>query len=153
MLQQWKAELNEAKSSLRDVIAKLAECDSSVVEPPFNLMLAGTKIGYVPPWRGMKILGSMISGDGKSKVDIEYRIGKAWKAFWLQKGKCCNQLVDPAVRIRALEVFIKPVLMYASGSWTPTADDLQSLLSCHLQMCRIILGSKPRPGELYHEAA
>ena len=83
-------------------------------------------------------------------MDIEHRIGKAWKAFWSQR-KCCNELVDAALRIRALEVFIKPILLHASGSWTPMPDDLQHILSCHLQMCRIVLASKPKQGEPYHE--
>ena len=99
----------------------------------------------------MKILGSQITGNARSSEDTRESISKAWRAFWAMKGKFCNDLVDPSIRIKALEVFIRPVLLYAAGSWTPSKSDLQALRACHLQMSRVIIGRRRCSQEPWHE--
>ena len=61
-------------------------------------------------------------------------MSKAWAGFWLQKQTLLNPHVDPLIRIKALDVWIKPTLLYGSGAWTPTKADLEKLLQTHKAM-------------------
>ena len=131
---ELEAIIESLRGKVREIQNSLSENDFDNFAPTFDIRLEGKPIGYIPPWKPMTVLGSNITGDARSSRDIKLKIAKAWRAFWSMKHKFCNPLVDASIRIKALEVFIKPLLLYAAGSWTPSKSDLRALLSCHLQM-------------------
>ena len=45
----------------------------------------------------------MITGDGKSEVELESRIKSAWKAFWANKNILLNRKSPVKMRIKAME--------------------------------------------------
>ena len=59
--------------------------------------------------------------------------------------------MDPAIRIRVLEVSIAPVILYGVGTWTPTKGDLEKVFQAHMGMCKKILDAQRRPQEEWPE--
>ena len=136
---------------LRERIAlldrSLIEADDTVIEPEYCIKVNDIKIQYIHPEKPMNILGSLVTGAGKSAADIDNRVAKSWAAFWAQKQIFLNKHVDAATRIRALNILILPVLLYSAGSWTPTKADLSKLALLHMKLCKRILMSKLQPEE------
>ena len=146
-----KQELNDIKGRMREAERLLGDGDKEVYPPSFTIFVVGQPIKYKPGHQAMLLLGSMISGSGKTQADTDHRISKAWGAFWLNKDKLLCREVDPAIRLRALNAFVGTTLLYGSASWTPTKSELQRVHTTHMKMSRLILGSKHVPGEQYHE--
>ena len=147
-----KHEVKQAMSSLQLLQEQRRQLESQLAddvkyEPDFCFEVAFAKAKYVHPEDGMKLLGSIVTGAGKTGKEVSHRIEKAWRAFWSQKSILLNTLVDPQVRIRALEVYVSPVLLYACGTWTPTRADLDKIHRTHRQMSYKIVGSRMRPME------
>ena len=80
-------------------------------------------------------------------MDVEQRIGKAWKAFFAQRDQLLNKHVDAGIRIKALNVLVAPVLLYGAGGWTIAQADLDKILQTHKRMCIKILGMRVKPGQ------
>jgi hypothetical protein len=123
-------------------------------QAPFELKIDDQRVHYSPPWEGFVLLGSVVTGDGCTQKDLERRLGKAWKGFFGLRKVFMNEMVDPKIRIKALDTLIRPILMYGCESWAPTKADLERMKTCHLSMARIICGVKPQTDveEKYHEA-
>ena len=141
---------NEIKCSLATLKALQAQrreleallTDDVRYEPDFSFNVGGAKAKYVHPEGCMKILGSMVSGAGKTSADVEHRVDKAWRAFWSQRSILLNKLVDPKHLQRS-----HPVLLYACCTWTPTKADLDKVQTAHKQTSYKIFGVHVRAGE------
>ena len=57
-----------------------------------------------------------------------------------------NRAVHPAVRVRALEVLVCPVLLYNTGGWWPTRADLDCLHRVREQMSIQIVNQQMQSG-------
>ena len=123
--------LKELMKTCADAQAQLSELRQTAYEPPCVVKLDGLIIGYRHASECMKILGIMISGNGRSYHDVQHRVSKASGAFWSLKHIFLNHFVDPVVRLKALEVFVKPVLLHGAGCWTPTKADLEECYRLH----------------------
>ena len=97
----------------------------------------------------MKLLGTMVSGDNRSKAATDAAIQKAWGAFWANKHIFKHVHLDAALRISALQILVFPALAHAAGTWNPTKADLLRLRRVHLRLCRIIIACRPRPLEAW----
>ena len=152
LLDQTEANAAQLRAkSLREKLAaldrSLLEADAVIIEPSYRMKVGNRNIDYIHPDRPMRILGAFVQGSGKSNADIDARIANAWSAFWAQREIFLNRHVDVSVRIKALDVLVQPVLLYAAGSWTPTRADLGRIFQVHMRMCKKILRSQKRPGE------
>ena len=119
---------------------------------PFSMSINGRPVHYSPPWQGFNLLGSIITGDGRTEKDLDSRLTKAWTAFYGLKKIFLNELVDPKLRMRALDVFIRPILTYGAESWIPSKNDLEKIRVCQLSMGRMICSFKVRPDEEHYQA-
>ena len=144
-------EMKDARAKLRAIEKSIAGIDDEILAPDFKILVCGSPIEYVPSNKPMIILGSCISGNGQSKNDIDRRIDRAWRAFWSCKDKLLNKMVDPGIRMKALEIFVCPVLCYGSGAWTPTKADLSHIRRCHKRMAMMILGVQYRLPEEWED--
>ena len=148
-LASHQLDLSSAKKFHGKLIDRHRACEREHFSPCFEISVSDTPIKYHPPTQAMKLLGTMISGDSRSKAAIDAAIRKAWGAFWANKHIFKNVHLDAALRIKALQVLVFPALAYAAGTWNPTKADLLRLRRFHFRLCRIILASRPRPSEAW----
>ena len=134
-IQATKEELAPFQSKLAELTSLLSQNDAEHLQPDFDIIVAGHPAKYVHPSKAMKVLGSWISGSSKTTIDIDNRITNAWKAFHAQRDRLLNKHVAATVRIKALNVFVAPVLLYGAGSWAATKADLEKVHKTHKQMC------------------
>ena len=65
-------------------------------------------------------LGTWITSDGRCTTEINTRTGQAKTAFKQMESILKNQKINIEVRKRVLKIYIEPILMYGSESWTIT---------------------------------
>ena len=63
-------------------------------------------------------LGSIITSDGRSEIDIKCRIGMAKTAFTGMRNVLCSKNPNSETRKRVLKCYIWSVLTYGSECWT-----------------------------------
>ena len=76
-------------------------------------------------------LGSMITEDARCETEIKRRI-----AFSKLGKILTNRTMSMRTRIRALNCYIFPVLMYGSETWTLASDTKKRLESCEMWFLR-----------------
>ena len=65
-----------------------------------------------------KYLGSWISSDGRSDLDVKCRIGQAKQKFVDMKNVLCSRKLGLSIRKRMLKCYVWSVLLYGCESWT-----------------------------------
>eukprot|EP00959_Pyramimonas_sp_CCMP1952_P320315 6703727-Pyramimonas_sp.AAC.1 len=55
-----------------------------------SVSIQGHEIRRVPKTEGIKILGAMLSHDGRDDVTLEYRISQAWKSWFKWRSVFCQ---------------------------------------------------------------
>ena len=101
--------------------------------PKCNLKLKEQTIKQVSSFN---YLGSMITEDARCETEIKRRIALAKSAF-SKLGKILkNQTMCMRTRIRVLNCYIYPVLMYGSETLTLASDTKKRLESCEMLFLR-----------------
>jgi len=83
-----------------------------------------------------KYLGSWITSDGRSDMDIRCRIGQAKQAFMDMKNLLCARSLRLGVRKRFLKCYIWSVLLYGCESWTINKNMEQKLKAIEMWFWR-----------------
>ena len=83
-----RSEMAEAKEALQTKMQKmratldtLGEIKQNNPPPEMEIFVNGGPVQYIHSSRGMKILGSLVSGNGRTILDTNHRVAKAWAAF------------------------------------------------------------------------
>ena len=69
---------------------------------------------------GVNVLGTILTFDGKTNVEFSNRCDKAWAAFWARKDIFRRFEANLFKRMRMLERFVGPSLLWCAGSWKLT---------------------------------
>ncbi len=81
-------------------------------------------------------LGSIITPDGGSKMDIQNRMNKAMSAFisniWM------SSQYNVSIKLKLFNSCVVPVLLYGAECWRMTQQDLTKLSSFHTKNLRRI---------------
>ena len=101
--------------------------------PKCNLKLKEQIIKQVSSFN---YLGSMITEDARCETEITRRISLAKSAFSKLGKILTNRTMGMRTRIRVLNCYIYPVLMYGSETWTLASDTKKRLESCKMWFLR-----------------
>lgn len=86
-------------------------------------------------------LGSILTADGKSSVDVSERVSKACKAFGaLKKYIFRNHFLPVKSKMKCIRSIIEPTAMFGSEGWTLSNDDIRRLNVAQMTWLRNILG-------------
>ena len=83
---------------------------------------------------GFGVLGTKMTFENRHHAELEYRISRAWRAFWAISRHLCCDGVSIIERLKALERVVAAGLFYCSGSWNLTVRDLSRLRSTQSKM-------------------
>jgi len=95
----------------------------------------------------MLCLGTMFQLDGGSHATLAYRTSQAWRKFWAHKELLMCKFVEPLVRVRLLEIVVKPCILWGLECGYLTEDNIEALKRTQISMCCIILNHRRQPGE------
>ena len=76
-----------------------------------------------------KYLGCMIWADGHESEEITERVKAAAATFGMMRQICTLKRIDRTVRVGIWKCFVMSVLLTGSGTWCPTATDIETLES------------------------
>lgn len=74
-----------------------------------------------------KYLETLITNDGKNYKEVIVRIAKAKMGFQKKKSILTNTKISIVTRMKTLQCYIKPILMYGGETWTITKEIGSSL--------------------------
>ena len=83
-----------------------------------------------------KYLGSIMTSDAKSTVDIKCRIAVAKNAFIEMKAILTNLKMPFQLRYRILKCYITPILLYGSENWTLNKTDIRKIKAAEMWFLR-----------------
>ena len=83
--------------------------------PICEIFINGERIKQVETF---KYLGSWFTSDAKSETDIKTKIGMAKTAFAALKHILTNRHITMKTKIRVLECYVWPVMLYGAETWT-----------------------------------
>ena len=83
-----------------------------------KVQVNGTELEQVKKY---KYLGTMVTSDGRSLVEVKRRIAMAKDAFW-KYGELLRNNVSMKLKKKVLSCYINSVLMYCCESWTITEE-------------------------------
>ena len=86
-------------------------------------------------------LGSILTSDGGSKVEIDRRIGQAKSAFGNMTNILSNKKISIRTRLRTLKAYIWPIMKYACETWNIGKEEERKIDSfefwCYRRMQKI----------------
>jgi hypothetical protein len=68
-------------------------------------------------------LGSILSADNKINIENSERIAKGNKAYYANEKLIKSKFLKKSTKMKIYKTMIRPVVMYASETWTLTAKD------------------------------
>ena len=86
-------------------------------------------------------LGRRLCCHSSTTVDIQNRLDKAWKKFFLYKPELCGKHVSLKTRLKLFDSIITPTMLYGSGTWTMVAERERMLRTAQRRMLRWMLRS------------
>jgi len=93
-------------------------------EPNINISLKRNRIEQINQF---KYLGSIIDNEGRSKKEIENRIGQAKKVFLLKSKLLTSKNVDLKTRKRLIKTYVWSTALYGCETWTLNKKDETTL--------------------------
>ena len=96
---------------------------------------------------GFKVLGTLLSFDGRYGQELANRIQRAWRAFFAHKNLLCYQGGSLKVRFKLLDSLVSRSLFWCSGTWVLTRKECEQLRGVQQAMERKLLGLKKTEGE------
>ena len=82
--------------------------------PKCSIKIDGVELEQV---KQFNYLGSFLTSDGRSKVEIDRRIGQAKSAFGNMTNILSNKKISIQTRLRTLKAYIWPIMKYACETW------------------------------------
>ena len=110
--------VSESESKGLSINCKKTEClvvSKQKTRPTCNITINNKKIKQVDKF---EYLGSLITSDAKCDQEINRRIGMAKVAFHKMKKLLCNSKLAMKTKLRVLECYVIPILIYSSECWT-----------------------------------
>jgi len=83
-----------------------------------------------------KYLGSIMTSDAKSTVDIKCSIVVAKNTFTGMKAILTNLKMPSQLRYRILTCYITPILLYRSENWTLNKTDIRKIKAAEMRFLR-----------------
>ena len=103
-----------------------------------DIEVAGQKVEVLTYGKHLKYLGRFVCLGNLMEAEIENRIVTGWKRFYTFRDILCNKAYPLRKRMKFFDTVITPSVLYASGSWTMTADLESRLRKTQRRMLRTI---------------
>ena len=102
----------------------------------------GKKVEVLPLGASQAYLGRLLCLDTLHETEISNRLERAWKKFFAWKGELCNRAYSLQHRLRLFDSVITPTVLYASSTWTMTAEREKQVKSTQKRMLRWMVGAR-----------
>ena len=114
---------------------------------PRNISCNGLPVEVLDSSTAERYLGRQLAVDGYHSTELVNRLNCGWRAFFKFKDALCNRNLPLKHRMKLFESVVTPCVLYASGTWTMTADDERQVRTTERRMLRWILRVGRKPDE------
>ena len=148
MLAELNATLKTAGLDLQ--LQTSCVCHNNFAALADRIVVEGVPIPIAAADEGLAILGVIVPFDNTCIREIGARICKAWGVFWAMRSWLLNRHVDRSSRLRLWRLAVDSTVLWASGSWTLTAQEQRLLKTMENGMFRKIAMLPKRLDEPWH---
>ena len=113
----------------------------------WSIELLGEKVQRASRKEGFRVLGAIVTFDASYEVELQNRIGRAWRAFHSHGSLLRCRSATLKQRFRLLVVLVVCSVFWCSDSWNLTSRQISELRGVQLRMLQKIVRCRPRPGE------
>lgn len=145
MLGEWLNSLE--KVEFHTPHSELTWCTTAPDDLQMSVQWQGLPIKRSSRKHGFKVLGAVVSFDGKCEQELQLRIAKSWKAFHANRLILCCKELSLRRRLSYLETLVSSVLFWAAGSWKLTLRQRQCLRGVQQNMLRKMIGLRSLTGD------
>jgi hypothetical protein len=96
---------------------------------------------------GFNVLGVQLTFDNCFEVELQNRIGRAWRAFYKYAHLLCCQRAPLGNRFQLLQSLVSTSLFWCAGSWNLTAKQASKLRGVQQDMLQKMVRLSRRPGK------
>ena len=114
---------------------------------PPACIINGHTIKRVGRGVGFKALGCWITFDGKCDLEVDRRLDAAWATFWKYKHVFCSQYVPLSKRISLLDKYVKPAILWCTGTLNLRGRQHRLFRATHSDMVRKMVKFSRKPGQ------
>ena len=104
-----------------------------------NVTIDGKELTQVDHF---KYLGSFVTTDCKSNMDIRTKVAEAKRAFGEMKTILTNNKIPLPLRMRIHRCYVEPIMLYGCETWTLLKKDKKKLESAEMWFMRRMLKVK-----------
>ena len=104
-----------------------------------NVTIDGKELSQVAHF---KYLGSFVTTDCKSNMDISTKVAEAKRAFGEMKTILTNNKIPLPLRMRIHRCYVEPIMLYGCETWTLLKKDKKKLESAEMWFMRRMLKVK-----------
>ena len=132
------------KAGLEIHLGKTKVLSNEVGQGLQSLQFSAGKVDILPLSGSTDYLGRRLCLGSLHDSEIDSRLEKAWKKFFLWKAELCGKHVSIAARLKLFSAVVTPTFLYGSGTWTLTAGRENRIRTTQRRMLRWILGAGRR---------
>ena len=114
-----------------------------------EIIICATAGTYVDFTDTFKYLGSMLTRDLKTALDIETRLTKATQAFGALRPVVCNRHSTATTRGIIYKVMVISLLLHGAESWSLTEKHMRALTTFHRRCIRAMCNANLRSTRNY----
>jgi len=92
----------------------------------------------------VKYLGRVITFSDSSALEVEHRMGSAWRRFMSLKDELTNRRYSLNDRLKLFDSVVKATALYGCAAWTLTKELEAQSRTAQRRMLRMIVGCKRR---------
>ena len=109
-----------------------------------SLQLSAGAVDILPAAASTDYLGRCLCLGRLHDSEIEARLDKAWKKFFVWKSELCAKHISLASRLKLFAAVVTPTFLYGAGTWALTSVRENRIRGAQRRMLRWILGSGRR---------
>ena len=146
-------ESNKMGLSLNSEKTEIMVVSKKNITPDCKIEVDGKILKQV---KKFKYLGTFVTSDGRSDTEIKCRIGQSKKAFNNMKNIFKDRNISMELKLRLLQCYIEPILLYGSEAWTITKEMYKRIEATEMwfirRMLRVSWTERKRNEEVLIEA-
>ena len=139
-------ETEASKFGLKVHMGKTVVLTNSEVRPA-TVRCGGKDVRALQKGEAEKYLGRRLCFDDYHGVEFDHRMAAGWASFCAQKEVLCNHRVSLRDRMKLFNVTVTPAALYASATWTLSAEQERRLRTTQRKMLRKMVGAGRSPEE------
>jgi hypothetical protein len=117
-------------------VDEISVCTTAPDDSPCRVHVGGSRLIRKPRAVGYKVLGTILSFDGRNSAEIKDRMNKAERAFWANRTSFINKSNNIVSKLKLLAEILRAVGLWCACVWHLTQKQKSQLRALQTKLMR-----------------